>query len=244
MIENIRFLPLGETGITVEFGNEISPDINHRVSLLNSLIKKSKIDGIIESVPTYRSLTVYYNPLKISYDDILAILKGLGTKESTALESENLVVEIPVWYSCESGPDLSFVAQHSGKTIDEVIKIHSEPLYLIYMLGFTPGFPYLGGMDEAIAAPRLESPRIKIEAGSVGIAGKQTGIYSLNSPGGWRLIGKTPVRLYDVNKKDPILLKSGEYLRFVPITKEEYDNIQSLEENGLYVPKRYSKGAL
>ncbi|HHY76979.1 MAG TPA: 5-oxoprolinase subunit PxpB, partial [Clostridiales bacterium] len=142
------------------------------------------------------------------------------------------VVEIPTIYGGEYGPDIEFVAQHNNLTVDEVIEIHSSRNYLIYMLGFTPGFPYLGGMSEKIETPRLKTPRTKIPAGSVGIAGKQTGIYPIDSPGGWQLIGRTPVKLYDPLADPPVLLNAGDYVRFVPIDEKEYKSIlKQVEEN-------------
>ena len=142
------------------------------------------------------------------------------------------VVEIPTIYGGEYGPDIEFVAEHNNISIDEVIEIHSSRNYLIYMLGFTPGFPYLGGMSEKIETPRLKTPRTKIPAGTVGIAGKQTGIYPIDSPGGWQLIGRTPVKLYDPFADPPVLLNSGDYLRFVPIDETEYKSIlKQIEEN-------------
>jgi KipI family sensor histidine kinase inhibitor len=137
------------------------------------------------------------------------------------------VVEIPVAYGGEYGPDLGEVARAHNISEEEVIKLHSEPEYPIYMLGFVAGFPYLGGMNKAIATPRKKSPRLKIEAGSVGIAGEQTGIYSVESPGGWQIIGRTPLKLYDVNRNEPVLLKAGQYIKFKPITKEEFRTMEN-----------------
>jgi KipI family sensor histidine kinase inhibitor len=135
------------------------------------------------------------------------------------------VIEIPTLYGGDSGPDLDYVASHNGLTPEEVVQIHASGTYRIYMLGFTPGFPYLGGMDERIATPRLETPRTKISGGSVGIAGAQTGIYPIDSPGGWQIIGRTPLALYDPQREEPILLQAGESIRFVPIDQETYDRL-------------------
>ena len=243
-MENVRLLPLGDSGITVEFGNEISETVKSRVTAFAARLEREKTEGILEIVPTYRSASVYYDPSVISYKSLVTLIERVLNTSDKSGHEEKTVVEIPVWYSRESGPDLEFVASHSGKTEDEVIAIHSRPEYLIYMLGFTPGFPYLGGMDESIAAPRLETPRVKIEAGSVGIAGSQTGIYSLDSPGGWRLIGKTPVKLFDIKREKPTLLESGQYLKFVPIGKDEDIKIKELCEKGVYSCKTYKKEVL
>ena len=243
-MENVRLLPLGDSGITVEFGNEISETVKSRVTAFVARLEREKTEGILEIVPTYRSASVYYDPSVISYKNLVTLIERVLNTSDEGGQEEKTVVEIPVWYSRESGPDLEFVASHSGKTEDEVIAIHSRPEYLIYMLGFTPGFPYLGGMDESIAAPRLETPRVKIEAGSVGIAGSQTGIYSLDSPGGWRLIGKTPVKLFDIKREKPTLLESGQYLKFVPIGKGEYIKIKELCEKGVYSCKTCKKEVL
>ena len=182
---------------------------------------------IREIVPTYRSIIVHFDSLKISYGDLKKKILELGDSRSDDGEEEVNMVEIPVLYGGDSGPDIESVAEHNGISVEDVIKIHSSRDYLIYMLGFTPGFPYLGGMDERIATPRLEKPRLKIDAGSVGIAGSQTGIYPLESPGGWQLIGKTPLDIFNPENEDPFLLNAGDYIRFIPITIEEYDVIKS-----------------
>ncbi|MBQ6868262.1 MAG: 5-oxoprolinase subunit PxpB [Clostridia bacterium] len=239
---DVRYLPLGDTGLTVEFGNEISPAINSRVTRLCDMLKTLNVNGIVETMPTYRSVSIYYDPSVLDLESLTALIDELLSTEIALNVTNPYVIEIPVWYSSESGPDLEFVASHNGKTVDEVIAIHSSPEYLIYMIGFTPGFPYLGGMDNSIATPRLDNPRVKIEAGSVGIAGSQTGIYSVDSPGGWRLIGKTPVKLFDMERENPVLLKSGNYLKFVPISKEEYFKIKEQADKGIYLCKMRERG--
>nr|WP_010647976.1 5-oxoprolinase subunit PxpB [Oceanobacillus massiliensis] len=147
------------------------------------------------------------------------------------------IVHIPVLYGGESGPELTAVASLNGMTEEEVIAIHSGTDYLIYMMGFIPGFPYLGGMSKRIAAPRLSKPRSEIPAGSVGIAGEQTGIYPLKSPGGWQIIGQTPVKTYDAARQPPILLQAGNYIRFNAIDAEEFESIQAEVEAGNYNPQ-------
>lgn len=225
----LRILPLGDTALTVEFGNAIDPEINEQVRSLHELLAKGAIGGVVESVPTYRSLLVYYRPEEILYDRIVPELQRLAASLEGIPRRPGETVEIPVLYGGEWGPDLGFVAVHTGLSADEVVRIHSAGRYRVYMLGFAPGFPYLGGMDKAIAAPRLETPRLEIPAGSVGIAGEQTGVYPLASPGGWRLIGRTPLRLYDSRREEPVLLRVGQIIRFRSIDRAEYDGIAERE---------------
>ncbi|WP_372714251.1 5-oxoprolinase subunit PxpB [Ilyobacter sp.] len=221
----MRFLYAGDSSIVIEFGNEISKDINRELRNLTDALDNLNYDFIREIVPTYRSIIVHYDSLKISFEKLKEKIVEAGNTKRDSEEKKINIVEIPVLYGEEAGPDLEEVAKHNGLSIEDVIKIHSSGEYLIYMLGFTPGFPYLGGMDEKIATPRLAKPRLKIPAGSVGIAGSQTGIYPMESPGGWQLIGKTPLDLFDPQSKDPFLLNAGDYIRFIPITKEEYDSV-------------------
>ena len=236
--QEIRFLLTGDTSLTVEFGNEISEAINARIRAFDIALEKSGIPGIVETVPTYRSLTVHYDPGVIRHAVLVKRLKGLMGQLDQIQIPPSDVLEIPVLYGGEMGPDLAFVAEHAGKTPEEVIRIHTSADYLIYMLGFTPGFTYLGGMDESIATPRLKTPRVKIPAGSVGIAGSQTGVYPIDSPGGWQLIGRTPVRMYDPDRETPILPQAGECIHFYSITQAEYDDIAAQEAAGTYVCKR------
>ena len=237
----VRFLLTGDTSLTVEFGNEISEEINAQIRAFNIALDQSGIKGIVETVPTYRSLMVHYDPGVIAYGPLVKKLKGLlGQLDHIQIPPSD-VLEIPVLYGGEEGPDLAFVAEHNGKTPEEVIKIHTSTEYLIYMLGFTPGFTYLGGMSDEIATPRLKTPRVKIPAGSVGIAGAQTGVYPIDSPGGWQLIGRTPVRMYDPDRAEPILPQAGQYIKFYAIDKADYDKIAAEEAAGTYVCKRHPR---
>lgn len=221
-MEAMRILTVGDCAVSVEFGQEISLEINHKVMALKMVLEREPIRGIVELIPTYCSLLIQYDPMGLRYGQLRDRLEALVTQLDEVEMPPKQVVEIPVAYGGEYGPDLGEVARAHNISEEEVIKLHSEPEYPIYMLGFVAGFPYLGGMNKAIATPRKKSPRLKIEAGSVGIAGEQTGIYSVESPGGWQIIGRTPLKLYDVNRNEPVLLKAGQYIKFKPITKEEF----------------------
>ena len=237
----VKFLLTGDTSLSVEFGNEISEEINARIRAFNIALENSEIPGIVETVPTYRSLMVHYDPGVILYAPLVQRLRGLLGRLDRIEIPPSQVLEVPVLYGGEMGPDLDFVAQHSGKTPEEVVKIHTSTEYLIYMLGFTPGFTYLGGMSEEIATPRLKTPRVKIPAGSVGIAGTQTGVYPIDSPGGWQLIGRTPVKMYDPGREEPILPQAGQYIRFRAIDRAEYDQISAQCGAGTYVCRTYPR---
>lgn len=224
----------GDRALFLNFANRISPQINRKVHLLASFIKKG--EGILEIVPTYRSLCIYYDPLRLRLRDLetrlCQIEDELGEVRKTPPPAR--ILEIPVVYGGEYGPDLGFVANSCGLSEEEVVQIHSGRDYLIYMCGFSPGFSYLGGLDERIVAPRLKTPRVKVPAGSVGIAEGQTGIYPLESAGGWRLIGRTPLKLFDPRKDPPIPFLPGEYFRFVPIPEEEYQKTLEKVRRGDY----------
>ena len=242
-VGNVRYLVSGDCAVTVEFGNEISPEINRKIRAFKIALEKEKIEGIVETVPTYRSLLVVYKPEVIRFSALTEKFEQVLSSMGRIQIPPPTVIEIPVLYGGEMGPDLANVAEHNGLTEEEVVKIHSSEEYLIYMLGFIAGFPYLGGMDKRIATPRLKSPRVKIEGGSVGIAGEQTGIYPVASPGGWQLIGRTPLKLYDSEREKPVLLESGQYIKFRPVTEEEYKAIEKQVENNTYQYVVYDKEA-
>ena len=234
MYKKVKYLTSGDKALVIEFGDSIEEKINSQIISLTLVMKKENILGIIETIPTYRSLMVIYEPMIIELDDLINKVKSLILKMDEMKLSDAKVIQIPTIYGGEYGPDIEFVAKHNMISIDEVIKIHTSVEYLIYMIGFTPGFPYLGGMNDKIAAPRLQTPRNEIPIGSVGIAGTQTGIYPIQSPGGWQLIGRTPVKLYDSSRKEPVLLNAGDYIKFVQINEEEYKSIENLERQGKY----------
>ncbi|CAG9619962.1 5-oxoprolinase subunit PxpB [Sutcliffiella rhizosphaerae] len=238
----VNYSPLGDKGIQLLFDTKISKQTNRQIRVFSDYLKKNAIPGIEEMVPAYTTLTIFYLPEKISYQSLVDKLEKI--KEAVQWEDigkSYTVFEIPTLYGGEVGPDIAEVASYNGLTEEEVIKLHTSADYLIYMMGFVPGFPYLGGMDPKLTTPRRENPRSKIEAGSVGIAGEQTGVYPLETPGGWQIIGQTPIPLYNPEKEDPILLSAGNYLRFVPIDKKEFGEIKEAVEKGEYQVKKVVK---
>lgn len=230
--------PVGDCAISIDFGQVINPKINRHIRQTIERIQELKLDGITELVPTYCALLIQYDAMLYSYSDICNLMEPLLDPSATDDANERVtVIEIPTVYGGEFGPDLGFVASHNNLSEDEVVSIHSGTDYLVYMLGFIPGFTYLGGMDPRIATPRLSSPRTLIPAGSVGIAGEQTGTYPSDSPGGWQIIGRTPVTMYDMSKEQAALLSAGDYVRYVPIDEAEYNRIKALGSD--YVPSMY-----
>lgn len=221
------FKQSGDHALTVYFENEISPEINAQVCSLYDSLQKKEIKGVTELLPTFNALTVFYDPFKISSKSLeKKLTKRLGSSTEDKQKAKRVFI-IPVCYDEEFALDIDNVCRHNSLTRDEVVRIHSSQDYLIYMLGFLPGFAYLGGLDERLHTPRLKSPRTEIPAGSVGIGGNQTGMYPLASPGGWQIIGKTPLKLFDAQRENPIFYNAGDYIRFKPISKEEFYLIES-----------------
>lgn len=233
-MSEISILTAGDSSLLIQFGNEISPEINQRIKATVQLMREQHIEGVLDVIPAFCSLLINYDPRVISYSEITKRIRKLLKVEMKAEDEKKKVFEIPVCYGGKYGPDLAYIAEHAGMTEEEVIALHSSKDYLIYMLGFLPGFCYLGGLDERLHTPRLATPRIKIDAGSVGIGGSQTGIYPMDSPGGWQLMGMTPVKTYDPEREVPILVEAGDYIRFVPVDEEEYLRIKELVERGEY----------
>lgn len=229
-----RILPSGDCAVTVEFSDSISEKTNRRIRIFYENIRNEKIRGITDIVPTFRSVLISYDPRFISFKVLCDQLKKYLSMAGNAENKQKKIVEIPVCYEEEFGPDLKFVAEHAGLSEEDVIAIHTAKEYLVYMIGFQPGFPYLGGLDERIFTPRLREPRVKIRAGSVGIGGEQTGLYPLASPGGWQIIGTTPVKAYNPKKNPSIPYEAGDYIRFYPITKKEFLEIEREEQQGTY----------
>ena len=218
-----RVVPAGDSAILIELGSEVDPEISSMVFALTDLIKDAGLNSDLEVLPTYRSVLVYYDPLVCSYAEMFDAVNGAveGLVEPISVNSSLKIVEIPVVYGGDDGPDLHFVADYAGITEDAVIELHSGTDYRVYMLGFSPGFPYLGGLDERIAAPRLKTPRVLVPAGSVGIAESQTGVYPNAGPGGWRIIGRTSVTLFDVNSSVPSLITPATKVRFIPVDQHD-----------------------
>jgi len=233
-MQNIRILTEGDSSVLIEFGKEISPEINRKITATVQMMKEQHIEGVVDMIPAFCSLLINYDPRVISFYELKKRLEHLVKLDAKAGKNRKKIYEIPVCYGGEYGPDMENIAKNAGLTEEEVIKIHSSRDYLIYMLGFLPGFCYLGGLDERIHTPRLANPRIKINAGSVGIGGSQTGIYPLDSPGGWQLMGMTPVKTYDPDREIPILVEAGDYIRFVPVDEAEYNRIKELVDRGEY----------
>lgn len=219
-----KILPCGDQAVSIELGDSIDLSVNRKVLHLFERLRARPNPGIKDLIPSYRSLLIQYDPLRLSLEELKHILAahwpGLGQWVSPRRD----IIEIPVCYGGSFGPDLPDVADYHGLTPEEVIDLHSAVTYRVYMIGFTPGFPFLGGLDPRLHTPRKKTPREKVSAGSVGLADQQTGIYSLDSPGGWRLIGRTPVKLFDLSREKPLFLGAGDRVRFCPIPEREFEN--------------------
>ena len=234
MQNKIKLLTAGDSSILIQFGNTIDPAINRKIAATVQLMREQHINGVTDVIPAFCSLLINYDPRVISYEQIKRRMEALVKIDVTAGDTRKRVFEIPVCYGGEYGPDIRNIADHAGLSVEEVIQIHTSRDYLIYMLGFLPGFTYLGGLDERIHTPRLANPRIRIPAGSVGIGGSQTGIYPMDSPGGWQLMGMTPVKTYDPDREVPILVEAGDYIRFVAIDEDEFHRIKELVDKNEY----------
>ena len=234
MQNKIKLLTAGDSSILLQFGNTIDPAINRKIAATVQLMREQHINGVTDVIPAFCSLLINYDPRVISYEQIKGRMEALVKIDVSAGNTRKRVFEIPVCYGGEYGPDIQNIADHAGMSVEEVIQIHTSRDYLIYMLGFLPGFTYLGGLDERIHTPRLANPRIRIPAGSVGSGGSQTGIYPMDSPGGWQLMGMTPVKTYDPDREVPILVEAGDYIRFVAIDEDEFHRIKELVDKNEY----------
>jgi len=219
--ESISYL-MGDRGLLVEFGDEISREINEKVKRMALAVQDEIREGIVEVVPTYRSLLIIYNPLLLPLTELKKKLKRIEEGLQKAPLPEPKLTQIPAVYGGIYGPDLEGVARYHQISPEKVIQLHCSKAYLIYMIGFMPGYPYMGELPEELLTPRLKTPRLVVPKGSVAIAQRQTGIYSMESPGGWRIIGRTPVELFDPGRNPPSLLKMGDFVQFYPISEKEF----------------------
>ena len=216
----------GDRAILAEYGDAIDEPVNEKVRTVTELLRQSSVEGIDLILPAYRSIGICFDPLVISVADIEKLLVNLESGLDSATIPEARTVEIPVCYGGDYGPDIDFVAEHNGIDPEEVIRLHSAAPYRIFTIGFAPGFFYLGGLDPRIHTPRMKTPRAMVPAGSVGIAETQTGAYPIDSPGGWRIIGRTPLRLFDASRPEPFFYQAGDSIRFMPISPETYRHIE------------------
>jgi KipI family sensor histidine kinase inhibitor len=230
-----RYLPFGDNALVVEFGNTISPAVNRKVIALSESIQEVGIQGVEELVGTYRSLLVRYDPLMTTCEQLVSRIKEIERKLKTSIvEREGKRVTFPVVYGGEYGPDLSYVARYHRLTEEQVVRLHSEVKYRVYMIGFVAGFPYLGEVADEIATPRHETPRLKVPAGSVGIAEKQTGAYPCEAPGGWQIIGRTPLKLFNPRQQPPTLVEPGDIVKFEPISEMKFKTIEKTQPKPLH----------
>jgi KipI family sensor histidine kinase inhibitor len=216
------FYSMGDRGLLVEFGDEISREINEKVRRMALVVQDDIREGIVEVVPTYRSLLITYNPLLLPVEDLKKRLKRIEEGLQQAPLPEPKLTRIPAVYGGHYGPDLEEVARYHQISPEKVIQLHCSKPYLIYMIGFMPGYPYMGELPEELVTPRLKTPRLVVPKGSVAIAQRQTGIYSMESPGGWQILGRTPVELFDPGRDLPALLQMGDLVQFYQIGEKEF----------------------
>jgi inhibitor of KinA len=232
---SFTIFPLGDSALVVDFGEQISVDINKRAHRLFSKLKAINDPVIVDLVPAYASLAVHFDPLVLqqeklgnesSFDLMSEFIESLAMEADEDRQENTRLVQVPVCYHASMAPDLALAAHYRELEIEQFIEIHTAPTYRVYMIGFLPGFPYMGEVDERIALPRRATPRKNVPAGSVGIAGKQTGIYPLDSPGGWQVVGRTPLQIFNKKNREPVLLQPGDEVKFYSITEHEFANYQ------------------
>lgn len=220
-----RIVPAGDSALFVEFEERIDPEVNARTIACADAIQAAQIAGVRDIVPTYRSVAVYFDPLRTDSDLLMERIAHEAAHATALPTGESPAVRIPVCYGGELGPDLEHVAAFARLPESDVVSLHSSAIYRVFMLGFVPGFAYLGLVDERIAMPRQSTPRVRVPAGSVGIAGVQTGVYPAETPGGWQLIGRTPLKPFDANRPQPFLMRAGDSVQFYPIARSEFDRL-------------------
>jgi inhibitor of KinA len=228
LIQGVEIKPLSESAVAVYFGNEITLHIHQKVRALSTYLEEKPFSGLVEWIPAFTSVTVFFDPAKIRLESgnpstfVCSILRKILLDLQVQQTKRAREVTIPVCYGGEFGPDIEIVAEYNQLSVEEVIQIHSTGEYIVYMLGFAPGFPYLGGLSDQLATPRKKNPRLEIPPGAVGIGGAQTGVYTISTPGGWQLIGQTPVPLFLPDEDPPSYLQAGDIVRFQPISAREY----------------------
>jgi inhibitor of KinA len=230
---NVRFLVSGDTAVVVEFGDRVERAVSERVLRLSAAVRAANIPGVVETVPTYRSLMILHDPLAIPSAALIAKVRALLHGAGSA-PKESRLWRIPACYDEAHAPDLAEIATRTGLSERDVIELHTSAVFHVYMLGFVPGFPYMGDLPASLVLPRRTDPRVKVPAGSIAIAAGQTAIYPVESPGGWHLIGATPVRLFDVRLPQPALLAAGDRVRFTRVTSAEFDDIRAAVERDAY----------
>jgi inhibitor of KinA len=222
MTRTFALVPAGDSALVVEFEDIIDPSVNSRVIALADALADLRIPGVRDIVPTFRSVTVYFDPLRTDAARLEREVTLAADESEAQLSSPAPPLRIPVCYGGEYGPDLPMVAAHARLTESEVIRLHSATTYRVFMLGFVPGFAYMGTVDDRIATPRLDTPRTRVPAGSVGIAGRQTGVYPMETPGGWLLIGRTSARPFNPAHQPSFLFKPGDHVQFYVVDDAEY----------------------
>ncbi len=226
LFDKARFRYSGDRALLVKYGEGVDLAVNEKVRRMAELIRRRPPAGVQTVVPAYCTLSVVYDPLATSPSDLQHRLHSLEAELAHVQIPEPRTIELPVCYGGAFGPDIEFVARHNQLSVEAVVQRHCAVTYHIYAVGFAPGFCYLGGLDERLRTPRLETPRTFVPAGSVGIAEKQTGVYPLDSPGGWQLIGRTPMNLFAPHRSKPFLYQAGDRIRFTPISQEVYERMR------------------
>jgi len=227
-----RFLASGDTALVIEFGDRIDRRVSEQVVGLAGRIRRAALAGVIELVPTFRSLMVHYDPMRSSAAELTSAIEALIVGETPFLQAR--LWRVPVCYEGELAPDLRDVAARTGLTTEEVVALHSATRYYVYMVGFLPGYPYMGDLPAALALPRRADPRVRVPPGSVAIATTMTAIYPLESPGGWHLIGTTPIPIFDAHRQSPALFAPGDAVQFEPVHRQAFDDLQARIGRGAY----------
>ena len=237
MSSSYRIVPAGESALIVEFEERIDPAVNARTIACAEAIQGAQLPGVRDVVPTYRSVAIYFDPLRTNGNLLMESVDREATRAASVAAASRAPVRIPVCYGGELGPDLASVAAFAGMGEQDVVGVHTSTTYRVFMLGFVPGFAYLGIVDGRIAMPRHSTPRVRVPLGSVGIAGVQTGVYPTETPGGWQLIGRTPLKPFDPTREQPFLMKAGDAVQFYAIERGEYDRATSVSEKDEHAPR-------